>query len=106
LIRWLLDSNVLLRGVDRADPRYRVAREVVSLLVSRDDLLHLTLQNLTEFWNVCTRPATARGGLGRSVSETDRRVRQIERYFSFLDDTSAVRIHWRHLVANHQVRGV
>ncbi len=59
-----------------------------------------------EFWNVCTRPATARGGFDLGVAETDRRVRVIERFYSLLSDTPAVHTEWRRLLVLHAVAGV
>ncbi len=103
---WLLDSNILLRGVDRTDPQYTLTLQAVSTLARAGSLLYFTLQGLTEFWSVCTRPATARGGLGLSVAETERRVRVIERLGLFLPDTLEVRTQWRRLVVAHQVQGV
>jgi predicted nucleic acid-binding protein len=76
------------------------------LLIERGDELCYTLQGLTEFWNVCTRPAVARGGFGMSVEETERRIRMVERLGIFLPDTEGVRSAWRHLVYTHQVQGV
>jgi hypothetical protein len=46
--------------------------------MARVDELVMATQNLAEFWNVCTRPATARGGLGLSIAETDRRLSVLE----------------------------
>ena len=103
---WLLDSNILLRGVDRTDPQFTLTLRAVGMLVGGGNALHFTMQGLTEFWNVCTRPATARGGLGLPIAETERRVRVIERVGVFLPDTAAVRAHWRRLVVIHQVQGV
>lgn len=105
-MRWLIDSNVLLRGMEKSDPRYALTRQAVGMLLARGDELCITLQSLAEFWNVCTRPATARGGLSLTVAETDRRIRIVERYFTFLPEPPAVRTHWRSLVVTHQVQGV
>lgn len=103
---WMADSNILLRGMDRADALYPATRQAVRMLLGRGERLCFTLQGLAEFWAVSTRPATARGGLGLTVVETDRRVRAVERYFTFLVDTPEVRAHWRRLIVTHQVRGV
>jgi predicted nucleic acid-binding protein len=78
----------------------------VRILRQRGEVLYYTLQTLTEFWAVCTRPAAARGGFGLTVAEADRRVRVIERHLIFLPDTLDVRAHWRQLVVIHAVEGV
>ncbi len=70
----LVDSGVLLRLMERADPQHAVIRQAVRTLTGRGDELAAGFQNIAEFWNVCTRPATSRGGLGLDIIETDRRA--------------------------------
>lgn len=106
MARWLVDTNVLLRGVLPNTPEHELARKAGVILLRRGDELCFTLQGLAEFWNVCTRPATARGGFGLSVGETARRTRMIERLGTYLPDITAVRTHWQQLVITHQVQGV
>jgi predicted nucleic acid-binding protein len=103
---YLADSNVLLRLPQRQDPLHSLVRSAVRTLRSRGDRLCYTSQVLSEFWNVCTRPITARGGFGLTVAETDRRVRLIERRFTLLLDTPAVHIEWRRLLVTHSIMGV
>lgn len=88
------------------DSAYPSARRTVRLLKSRREQLVTTSQNIVEFWNVCTRPATARGGLGLTVEATDGRVRLLERHFRVLPDTPAIYPRWRTLVLAHNVSGV
>src|SRR5262249_41126562 len=63
-------------------------------------------QNAAEIWDVCTRPAAARGGLGLSIPDADRRLRVIERLFRVLTDSPAADQAWRGLLVAHAVRGV
>lgn len=105
-MRWLADTSVLLRAVLPGAPEHLAAIGAGRLLLERDDELCFTLQGLAEFWNVCTRPTTARGGFGLSIPETARRIRVIERFGTFLPDTETVRTHWLTIVLAHQVRGV
>jgi predicted nucleic acid-binding protein len=106
MAHWLIDSNVLLRVLHRAAPEHHVAREAAAILWARGDTPCVTLQSLAEFWNVSTRPATARGGLGLSVGETQRRLRFLKRHLTFQADTDDVRLQWRQLVIAYQVQGV
>lgn len=103
---WLIDANVPLRALHRPDPFHPAAWGSIRILRERGEVLCCTLQTLTEFWAVSTRPATSRGGFGLSVTETDRRVRVIERHMTFLSDTPDVRTHWRRLVVGYGVQGV
>jgi len=61
---------------------------------------------LVEFWNVCTRPITSRGGLGLSLQVVERKARLIERRFRLLTESFATHQEWRRLVATHSVQGV
>lgn len=105
-MRYLVDSNVLLRLLQRNDPHHSTIRQAVRTLLARGDELCCAPQNIVELWNVSTRPATARGGFGLTTAETDRRVRLIERVFTILDETPAVYPEWRRLVVGHSVMGV
>ena len=100
------DTNILLRLLDRADPQHAAIRQALRALRVRGDVSVTAPQNIAEFWNVCTRPAAARGGLGHTVQETDRRVRLLERLFRVLPDSPAVYPLWRQLVVQHGVQGV
>ena len=71
----------------------------------RKEILHYTPQVVAEFWNVCTRPASARGGFGLSPAEAERRARVIEHYLAVLPDTLARYLEWRRLVVAYAVAG-
>ena|SRR5215207_5410177 len=105
-MRYLVDSNVLLRLLQRNDPHHSIIRQAVRSLVARGDELCCAPQNIIELWNVSTRPATARGGFGLTTAETDRRVRLIERVLTVLEETPAVYPEWRRLVMGNSVIGV
>jgi len=72
----------------------------------RGDALVMTAQNVAEFWNVCTRPASARGGLGLTIAETSQRLRLLERIVRVLPDSAAAYPIWRNLVISLAVVGV
>lgn len=102
----LADTGILIRLLDRSDPQHGPIRAALGIIRKRGDRLIASPQNAAEFWNVCTRPASARGGLGLSVAETDWRLRIIERLFSLLPDIPASYSHWRKLVVNNGIQGV
>ncbi len=101
----LADSGVLLRLMERADPQHAIIRTAVRTLFARGDELVTATQNGAEFWNVCTRPATARGGLGLSIAETDHRLRVLERIVQILADLPTAYPLWRQLIVTHSVQG-
>jgi predicted nucleic acid-binding protein len=102
----LVDSGILLRLLEPTDPQYAAIRGAVRALRSRGESLVTAAQNAAEFWNVCTRPAAARGGFGLSIADADRRLRVIERLFHVVADTPAAYRVWRNLVVTHAVKGV
>jgi predicted nucleic acid-binding protein len=63
------------------------------------------MQNVAEYWNVCTRPLD-KNGFGLTAAETIKGVEFIEKRMTFLPDTVEVYRIWRRLVEQHAVRGV
>ena len=102
----LADTGILLRLVARSDPQCALVRGAVRLLRQRGERLVTSPQNVAEFWNVCTRPAGARGGFGLSVADAARRLRIVERLFPILPDSPAAYALWKRLVEDHGVMGV
>lgn len=80
-------------------------KNAVDTLLKRGDTLFITLQNVSEFWNVCTRPLD-KNGLGFSIVQTDTELTKIEQVFDFLPDTTEVYENWREIVVNDSVSGV
>src|SRR5262245_12176679 len=99
---YLVDTNVLLRLLQRGDSFHQAIRVALHTLRQRGEQLCFTPQNLVEFWCVCTRPTTA-NGFGLTVVETDRRARVIERLLTLLPDNPAMHAEWRRLVVAHTV---
>ena len=103
---YLLDSNCFLRLSEPNSPHRIVVISALTKPHSAGEVLCYTPQVVAEFWNVCTRPASARGGLGLSITETERKVRLMEKHFRLLPDNLATFLRWRHLVSNLDVGGV
>ncbi len=101
----LLDSNILIRWVQRTDVDYALVASALDSLSKRGTILCYTSQNLAEFWNACTRPAD-RNGFGLTPQETDRRARFIESNLQLLPDSLAIHQEWRRLLVAHNVSGV
>jgi predicted nucleic acid-binding protein len=87
------------------DPQHKSIKLVLSDLNGQSIGLYFSLQNIAEFWNVCTRPLE-RNGYGLTISETNSSVQEIERTMTFLPDSDEVYLNWRQLVTIHQVHGV
>ena len=52
----LVDTNILLRRTQPDHPSHTLAVESVARLLAAGDPVYFTLQNMSEFWNVATRP--------------------------------------------------
>jgi predicted nucleic acid-binding protein len=103
---FLVDTNVFLRLVPKSDPDRQLVLDAFRTLRAKNEELYYTTQVLAEFWTVCTRPITARGGYGLSPVETERKARPIERYCKLLTESLATHQEWRRLIMAHSVQGV
>jgi predicted nucleic acid-binding protein len=80
----LVDTNVLLRLTQKHHPHFAVAANAISTLQKRQANLHISHQNLVEFWAVATRPLGS-NGLGLTIEQT---VSEIEQLRSFIPSAS------------------
>ncbi len=103
-MRILVDTNVLVRSVERAHPLMRVSRDALRHFHRQNHELCITPQVIREFWNVSTRPITV-NGLGYDVPAADRLVSRIETLFTLLPDSLETFRKWRLLVVRHEVKG-
>lgn len=100
-----LDTGILLRLLHADDPLHATVRTAVRTLRRRRLLFCTSFQNVAEFWNVSTRPASARGGLGLELSVVERRVQAIDRWCRVFVETESSYALWRRLVTAHGVSG-
>ena len=103
---YLVDTNIFLRLVPDSDPDREVVLSALRKLRSQNEQLFYTTQILAEFWAVCTRPATARGGYGITPAKTEQKAKMIERFCGLLIENFAAHQEWRRLIVNHSVQGV
>ena len=69
-MKYLLDTNILLRLVETTHQQHSEASEALKKLREQNCTFYVLLQNISEFWNVCTRPKD-KNGLGLSIAETN-----------------------------------
>lgn len=93
----LVDTNVLLRRAQRLHPSNHVAVESVAMLLDQGESVCVTLQNISEFWNVATRPV-ANNGLGLTVEFVLGEVENLEAELEVLGDVPAMYEEWKRLV--------
>jgi predicted nucleic acid-binding protein len=100
----LADTNILLRRTQPDRPSHTLAVESVARLLAAGDPVYFTHQNMSEFWNVATRPAQ-NNGLEFSAAGALGEMEKIERFLTVLPDSPAVYGEWRRLVVQHRVMG-
>ncbi|MDZ4684625.1 MAG: type II toxin-antitoxin system VapC family toxin [Planctomycetaceae bacterium] len=100
----LVDTSVLGRMANQADLAYPVAVAAVAELHRRNEMLHITPQNLIEFRNIATRPL-ALNGLGMSTIEANAAMERFEAKFPLLDDTPDIFAAWKAIVLTLGVVG-
>ena len=103
-MKWLADTNILLRSVQAAHPSFGDVDLAVGVLLARGDELCVIAQNLIEFWAVATRPI-ADNGLGLSIARANQELTKLKASFPVLPDTADILPEWEQLVVNHQVLG-
>lgn len=103
---WFVDTGMWLRLFDPSDPRQASIRTSIIVLRQRGTAAAFNAQVVAEFWNVCTRPASARGGYGLSHEDVERRVRFMERWGLFLPENAGVYLEWKRIVVSQRVTGV
>ena len=104
-MRYLLDTGILVRVLHRSDPQNQSIRSALRKLAAEGHVYAAARQNIVEFWNLCTRPAAARGGFGLAVEETRTRLRILERFIDVLKEPDSTYRHWKSIVIRHAVIG-
>jgi predicted nucleic acid-binding protein len=100
----LVDTNVLLRRLERRHPHHRDAVAGAHRLIESGEPVHVAAQNITEFWAAATR-GTAQNGLGLDVAAAAAAIDRIEQVFALLPDDPKIYDDWRRLVILHQIIG-
>jgi predicted nucleic acid-binding protein len=100
----LVDTNILLRRIQPDHEHHALAIDSVARLLATGEQVYFTLQNISEFWNVMTRPIAA-NGLGFSPAFSLGEVEKIETVLTLLPDSPAAYEEWKRLVSTHAVSG-
>jgi predicted nucleic acid-binding protein len=101
---YLVDTNVLLRLVDRSATQHGVAARAVEFLLRNGDVLFIGGQNLIEFWAVATRPVESRG-LGFDRANALAEVESLRRMFVLLPEPTQIFDEWFKLIQQYVIEG-
>ena len=100
----LVDTNVILRFTQAANPSHALARSALSLLSKSGYELCLVPQSIYEYWVVATRPVAV-NGFGMLVANVDQQIQELLQYFTLLRDERGIYSRWYNLVVTHNVQG-
>lgn len=105
----LLDTNLLARITNAADPQCAMSRAAIQKLIVRREQVIIVPQNLYEFWAVATRapgpPPSGQNGLGMTPEQAGQWLAFFQRRFSLLPDRDDLCARWQRLVKERQIRG-
>jgi predicted nucleic acid-binding protein len=104
-MRYLLDTGILARLPHRSDPLNSQIRDALNKINAAGHTFAASTQNIAEFWNVCTRPAEARGGFGLSIEEARKRLRLLERFITILKEPDSAYEKRKALLIAHRISG-
>jgi predicted nucleic acid-binding protein len=101
-----VDTNIFVGSIQTFDPALRtVARRAVKSLSRQGEQLLCFPQNLVEFWNASTRPASA-NGLGFSPEQAAHYVDRFQTLLRLFPETADIFPTWRRLVLQYRVSGI
>lgn len=103
-MRVLLDTNILVRLHDIADPQHPDAVDAIEWLEDQGHVCCIVPQVIYEFWVVATRPPD-RNGLGVTAAEAASALGGWPTMFRLLLDERGIYARWRRLVITHAVQG-
>lgn len=103
-MKYLLDTNLLLRLANIGDAQHQVAGAALAALYSRRAVICIVPQVIHEFWVASTRPKD-RNGLGYSPVDAANTVSQWANVFKLIEDAPEIHSVWFDLVQRYSVSG-
>ena len=104
-MRYLIDTGILLRLVDKQDPQHVLVQSAFETLGNRGDDLYITTQNIAELWNVATRPV-ANNGLNLTPAAIAQSFQQaIEPFCTVITEIDTLPAEFRRLLLQYSVVG-
>jgi len=106
----LVDTNLLGRMTNSADPQCALTRQAVHRLLARRERLIVFPQNLYEFWAAATRkpgpPPAGQNGLGMTCEQAGQWLNFFQRRFTLLADRTELFDCWHALVKALGIKGI
>jgi predicted nucleic acid-binding protein len=103
-MRYLVDTNVLIRRTDADSADRAVCSEAVDGLLETGHELCVCAQVLIEFWAASTRPRDV-NGLGLAVTVASQQVSDFRETFTRLPEPPDMAERWQEVAERHSVAG-
>jgi predicted nucleic acid-binding protein len=103
-MKYLVDTNILLRLVQKNSPMHLDTQRAILTLKKQGNFLCIIPQNIIEFWAVATRPLD-KNGLGLSINQAEEESEKLKKIFILELDTPQIFTEWESLVIKYQVMG-
>jgi predicted nucleic acid-binding protein len=103
-MRYLLDTNIVLRAVNQDDGLHVLVTRALQTLSTQGHELVIVPQVIYEFWSVASRPKDV-NGLGWHSQLVRSVVDDLRAAWTFLEDGPEIYRHWLELVTAYQVLG-
>ena len=98
-----LDTNVLLRLVQKGHSHSALATQATSALDARNEAMLMAHQSLVEFWSVATRPLSA-NGLGLTIEDAEFELEELKKLFFVLPELP-LHEEWQRIVVQYRISG-
>ena len=103
-MKFLTDTNFLIRVRDADDPRHTMCVQALQRLQAGENEVCVCAQVLIEYWVVATRPRDV-NGLGLRSEDVEADLREIDEIFVTLPEPPDMAVRWRLLANEHAVQG-
>lgn len=104
MVKYLLDTNIVLRFSNPSDEKHGLVTETVATLLMQGNECYLTAQVLIELWVVATRPIEV-NGLGWSIEQTGEVIDQLIGQFPLVEEGPQILRAWLALVTESKIKG-
>ncbi|WP_016948904.1 hypothetical protein [Anabaena sp. PCC 7108] len=88
-MKYLVDTNILLRLLQKNSPMYLDTQRAILKLKKQGEFLCIIPQNIIEFWAVATRPLD-KNGLGLSITQAEEESAKLKKIFILELDTPQI----------------
>jgi predicted nucleic acid-binding protein len=101
---YLLDTNILLRLIEKTSPQHPMVLQALTQIATKNDSSFIVMQSITELWAVATRPIAA-NGLGYTTARVRTEVDGLLQRFDLLPENELIFEVWLELVTVNNVQG-